>query len=335
MFSFISNRMLDYLRTETIELRGATSVLRAQVAEMDNGKRELFSHAESAEAAAASSRLQIAQLTKANAQLAFEVSEYKHEMIDLRREMKSADMDRVEEMAAIGFNHEQALKERDLALAALQKSMEKSNRHSEREKKVLKEKIVGLEEMHKADKLRLKDELKRIQDSHHEYLAKLMDVLDRTHAAREEETARISEELNAIKEEKDTLIKKHLREVETLRKSRKSHVPAMGKREMASSRKEIENNLLAREERNQKFFVVALSLETMLGQCGATSDMRRKSSGPSEEDVMRMKQMVRFLGDVYSMEEQSQTRWIVICLPSWTNTCSLFCNQGRIQSLQN
>jgi NADH dehydrogenase/NADH:ubiquinone oxidoreductase subunit G len=213
--------------------------------------------------------------------------------------------------------------------------MEKSNRHSEREKKVLKEKIVGLEEMHKADKLRLKDELKRIQDSHHEYLAKLMDVLDTTHAAREEETARISEELNAVKEEKDTLIKKLLREVKTLRKSRKSHVPAMGKREMASSRKEIENNLLAREERNQKFFVVALSLETMLGQCGATSDMRRKSSGPSEEDVMRMKQMVRFLGDVYSMEEQSQARWIVICLPSWTNTCSLFCNQGRIQSLQN
>jgi hypothetical protein len=46
----------------------------------------------------------------------------------------------------------------------------------------------------------------------------------------------------------------------------------------------------------------------MLGQCGATANIRRKSSGPSEEDVMRMKQMVRFLGDVYSMEEQSQAK---------------------------
>lgn len=62
-------------------------------------------------------------------------------MIDLHWEMKSADMDHVKEMAAIGFNHEQALKEHDLALAALQKSMEKSHRHSEREKKVFKEKI--------------------------------------------------------------------------------------------------------------------------------------------------------------------------------------------------
>jgi hypothetical protein len=47
-----------------------------------------------------------------------------------------------------------------------------------------------------------------------------MDVLDTTHAAREEEMAWISEELNAVKEEKDTLIKKLLWEVETLRKSR-------------------------------------------------------------------------------------------------------------------
>ena len=67
--------MLDYLRTETIALRGANSELRAEIAERDHGKRELWSHAESAEAAAASSRLQIAQLTKANTQLAFEVSE--------------------------------------------------------------------------------------------------------------------------------------------------------------------------------------------------------------------------------------------------------------------
>jgi hypothetical protein len=44
--------------------------------------------------------------------------------------MKSVDMDCVGEMAAKGFNHEQALKERDLALAPLQKAMEKSDRHT-------------------------------------------------------------------------------------------------------------------------------------------------------------------------------------------------------------
>ena len=304
--------MLDYLRTEIFALREANSELRDEIAEMDQDKRELWSHAESAEAAAASSRLQIAQLTKINAQLANEVSEYKHEMFALRKDMRNSEMDRVEELAAIQSNHDEVLKERDLAVAAMQKTMEKSIRYSEREKKFLKEKIVGLEEMHKADRLRLKEELKRTQDSHHEYLVKLMDVLDTTHAAHEEEIARIIEELNAVKEEKDTLINKLQREVETLRKSRKSDVPAMGddvrkrEREMVSSRKEMEKNLRAREERSQNFFEVALSLETMLSQGGVKSDKQRrnsKSSGPSEEDIMCMKQMVRFLGDMYSLEE--------------------------------
>ena len=69
--------MLDYLRTETFALREANSELCDEIAETDQDKRELWSHVESAEAAAASSRLQIAQLTKANAQLANEVSEYR------------------------------------------------------------------------------------------------------------------------------------------------------------------------------------------------------------------------------------------------------------------
>ena len=310
--------MLDYLRTETFALREDNSQLRDEIAEMDYSKKELWAHVESCKAAAASSRLQIAQLTKANAQLANEVSEYKHEISALRKDMRNLDMDRVEELAAVQSDYDQVIKECDLAVAAMQKTMEKNIRHSEREKKVLKEKIVGLEEMHKADKLRLKDELKHTQDSHHEYLVKLMDVLDTTHAAHEEEIARIIEELNAVKEEKDTLINKLQREVATLRKSRKSDSVTMGsdtrtrEREMVSSRKEMEKNLQAREERSQKFFEVALSLETMLNQCGATSNKQgrgstgsssNKSSGPSEEDIMCMKQMVRFLGDMYSLEE--------------------------------
>lgn len=325
-FLLLLHRMFDHLRNEIFALRRANSELRTEVDEMGASKRELEFHAESTDMAATSSRLQVAQLTKVNEQLMREVSEQKHEILDLRQEIKSFDGCRAEEVAAIQSEHKDVLKERELAMLAMQKTMEKSRRHCEREKKVLKDRVVDLEELHKADKLRLKEELKRTQDSHHEYLAKLMDVLDTTQLVREEETARISEELNAVKEEKDALIVKLQGEVATLRQSRKNDVPRMQddlrKKESQLSliRSELEGNVEEHEQRSQKFFEVALSLETMLGQgfqSPTKSERRRRSitggskkspKPPSEEDVMRMKQMVRFLGELYAVEESCQAK---------------------------
>ena len=315
--------MLDHLRNEIFVLRGTNAELRTEMVEMETSKRGFESHAESSEMAAASSRLQVAQLTKANEQLMRELAEYKYEVIDLRKEIKGFDSFRSEEVAAIQSNHNQALLERDMAIAAMQKTMDKSHRHCEREKKMLKDRIAELEETNKADKLRLKEELKKAQDSHHEYLAKLMDVLDTTHAAREEETAKISDELRAVKEEKDALIVKLQGEVATLRKSRKHDVPMMQddlrrkERDLSRLRKELEKNSKEREQRSQKFFEVALSLETLLSnESPSKSEQRRRSiAGGSkkppkplgEEDILRMKQMVRFLGEMYSLEESSRS----------------------------
>lgn len=308
-------------------LRGTNSELRADLREMGDNKRELETHAESRDMAASSSRLQVAQLTTANELLTKEVSEHKHEILSLRQEIKSFDGCRGEEVAAIQQDHEAVLKERDLQLVSMQKSMEKNHRHCQREKRALKDKVVELEELHQADKIRLKEELKRTQDSHHEYLAKLMDVLDTTHAAREEETARISEELEAVKQEKDALIIKLQGDVATLRQSRKNDVPSMqeelrrNESEMSMLKEELESNAEERELRSQKFFEVALSLETMVGQQGSPppkTERRRRSitggskksshSPPSDEDIMRMKQMVRFLGEMYAAEEGAQSK---------------------------
>ena len=315
--------MLDHLRNEIFVLRGTNSELRAEVNEMGASKRELEFHAESTDMAASSSRLQVAQLTKANEQLQREVSEYKHEILDLRHEMKTFDAYREEESKAIQSDYEEVLKKRDLAVIALQKNTEKSRRHYQREKEVLENKIVELEEMHKADKLRLKEELKKTQDSHHEYLAKLMDVLDTTQMAREEDTARISEELEAVRQEKDALIIKLQREVQTLRQSRQGDIPTMQSNlrkkesELSLIRKELENSEGEREQRSQKFFEVALSLETLLGQGSRSPSERRRRSitgskkspkPPSEEDLMRMKQMVRYLGELYAVEESCQSK---------------------------
>jgi hypothetical protein len=150
--------MLDYSRNEIFSLRGANSELQAEVNEMGAStcKRELEFHAESTDMAALSSRLQVAQLTKANEQLQREVSEYKSENLVLWHEIKTFDACREEESRAIQSDYEDAIKNRDVAEIALQKSMEKSRRQFEREKEVLQRKIVELEEMHKADKLHLK-----------------------------------------------------------------------------------------------------------------------------------------------------------------------------------
>jgi hypothetical protein len=318
--------MLDYLRNEIFSLRGANSELRAEVNEMGASKRELEFHAESTDMAASSSRLQVAQLTKANEQLQREVSEYRSEILVLRHEMKTFDACREEESRAIQSEYEEAIKNRDLAVIALQKSIEKSRRQFEREKEVLQHKIVELEEMHKADKLHLKNELKKTQDSHHEYLVKLMDVLDTTQMAREEDTARISEELEAVKQEKDALIIKLQREVQTLRQSRQGDIPTMQSNlrkkesELSLIRQELENSEGEREQRSQKFFEVALSLETLLGQGSRSPSERRRlidaafpeaKKSPqllSEEDLMRMKQMVCYLGELYAVEESCQSK---------------------------
>lgn len=319
--------MLDLLRNEIFVLRGTNSELRQQVADMDADKRELEFHSSSADMAASSSRLQVAQLTKMNEQLTREVSEQKHDILELRQEIKSFDGCRAEEVASIQAKHENVLQERDMALVAMQKTMDKSHRQCEHEKKALKERIVELEELHRADKLRLKEELRKTQDSHAAYLAKIMDVLDTTHLAREEETARISEELDAVREEKDALIIKLQGEVATLRQSRKNDVPTMRESlrkresELSGIRSELEASMEEREQRSQKFFEVALSLETMLGhglQSPTKPERRRRSitssaskkslKPPSEEDIMRMKQMVRFLGDMYASEESCQAK---------------------------
>ena len=82
-------------------------------------------------------------------------------------------------------------------------------------------------------------------------------------------------------------------------------------------RQELENSEGEREQRSQKFFEVALSLETLLGQGSRSPSERRrrsitggkKSPQPlSEEDLMRMKQMVRYLGELYAVEESCQSK---------------------------
>ena len=77
--------------------------------------------------------------------------------------------------------------------------------------------IALLKEEHSTKIKMMSDELRKTQECHQEYLNKLVDVLETTHSMREEETAKMSEELCAIKNEKNNQIILLHKEVNALR----------------------------------------------------------------------------------------------------------------------
>lgn len=311
--------MFEYLRGEIVMLRGKNSDLKAELVYTEIDKRELLAHAESAEVAASSARLRVAALTKSNAALMSEILEHKHEAVHLRKELRTQSFSRQEELAVAKADYDRILKERDIEIRNLQVTIKQGRNDFEVDKIQLKNQITKLQEERINEVLRLKDELRRTQDSHHDYLAKLMDVLETTHAARESETARISSELHAIKEDKDAQIRSLQREVETLRELNRSDASALqiqmkGKeKEVASVRRELDRNLVARGQRGIKFHEVSSKLRELVtpeNLVAITSARRGRGKKLSvvEEESQRMEKMIRFLDDLYSLEENSQAK---------------------------
>lgn len=300
-------------------LRGKNGDLKGELTDAESDKRELLSHAESAEAAASSSRLRVSMLTKSNAALMSEILEHKHEAAQLRKEIRTLSSIQEEHVASVKVDFESVLKERDSEIRNLQLTVKQGRSSCDVEKNQLKDQIAKMESEHLVEVLRLKDELRRTQDSHHDYLAKLMDVLETTHAARESETARISAELNAVKEEKDAQIRNLLREVETLRDFNRSDISAMQSQmqskvtEVTVMRRELERNSAARGQRGIKFTEVSSKLSQLVApeNLVAITSARRgrgKKLSVVEEEAQRMKKMIRFLEDLYSLEESSQAK---------------------------
>ena len=300
-------------------LRGKNANLKGELRDAESDKRELISHAESAEAAASSSRLQVAQLSKTLQAQTAEAAEYRAEIMTMRKQVKAKDQSREEDMESVKIDYEKLLKERNSEIVSLQKTIKHSRRSFEQEKRVMKDKLQKAEDAHVSEIVRLKDELRRTQDSHHDYLAKLMDVLETTHAARESETARISAELNAVKEEKDAQIITLRREVDSLRKMHKVDVKALqgemqGKvTEVTKMKRELEDSSVGRNQRTRRFDELArrLNLAVSPDNLVAITSARRsrgKKISVLEEEAVKMKKMVQIMGELYEVERSSQVK---------------------------
>jgi myosin heavy subunit len=322
--------MFDYLREEIFTLRGANSKLKAEVNDGEEEKRELRIHKDTAEASATASRIQVAKLMKVKTDLSKEVLGQRHETAALRKELKAVGTERSEQVASVKIDYEKLLEEKDEEIDMLKTTVRKTMKRNALDMKQIQDQAAKADEGHVTEIMRLKDELCRTQESHHDYLAKLMDVLETTHQAREQETARISAELLAVKEEKDSQIHALQREVDTLHRVKRA---APSAQIMASSsaaavppkrsyskvnevtvvRRELERTSAARQQRAQKFQEVSSRLLESVSPdnlVAITSARRARGKKMSvvEEETIRMKKMVRFLGDLYSLEETSQAK---------------------------
>lgn len=311
--------MFDYLRGEIFTLRESNSEMKVQLRLADEEKRELETRVETAEAAATASRLQGTSLVKSSSKLSKVIEEYKHETTGLKKQIKALESQRTEQVESVKIDYDRLLHEKDEEIAELKKKLVRVKKESELGMMRIQQHATKVEEGNVTEILRLKDELRRTQESHHDYLAKLMDVLETTHQAREQETARIAHELLVVKEEKDTQIRDLQHEVETLRRIKRagSGPPAAASsierkvNEVASIRRDLERNSSARRQRSQKFMEVASRLTEAISPenlVAITSARRARGKTVSvvEEETMRMKQMIRFLGDLYNLEESSQ-----------------------------
>lgn len=314
--------MFDYLRHELFTLRGKNADLKAGLRDVEDNKRELLAHAQSAEAAVASSRLHLAELAKVQVAMTTEIHRQKQEANELRRELRTSNIAKETELAALRKEFQLALAEKDKEISNLHKAVRREKGANEDEKNKLKDELAVEHERHALEVRRLKTELKKTQDSHYEYLAKLMDVLETTHAQREREAARIAAELNAVRQEKDSQIIALQREVESLRNLRQQDVPRIQRdleankgSDLMEMRTAAERTAAARTGRAKKFHEVAAKLESAMNPDTFQSILNKRRGSAlargvsGEEDMaMKMKKMVRYLADLYSLEEASQSK---------------------------
>ncbi len=311
--------MFDYLRGEIFTLRESNSEMKVQLRLADEEKRELETRVETAEAAATASRLQGTSLVKSSSKLSKVIEDYKLETAGLKKQIKALESQRTEQVESVKIDYDRVIHEKDEEIAELKKKLARTKKESELGMMRIQQHATKVEEGNITEILRLKDELRRTQESHHDYLAKLMDVLETTHQAREQETARIAHELLVVKEEKDTQIRDLQQEVEKLRRLKGTGpVPPVAAlsierkvNEVSLIQVELERNSSARRQRSQKFMEVASRLTEAISPDNlvAITSARRargKTISVVEEETIRMKKMIRFLGDLYRLEESSQ-----------------------------
>lgn len=298
--------MFGYLQNEIYTLRGENSAVRTELEESEHDKRVIMAAAESAESAVSGSKLSVSVLTKENVHLSNEALKQKEESSNMRKQMKELETVQKAKCVSIQVECESKLAERETELIHMVRSVKRERVDHEYEKETLRAEVAKLQERHTIDVLGVKDELRRSQDSHHEYLAKLMDVLETSHTARESESARISKELTTVKEEKDAEIMKLQYTIEMLREMNQGSVASLETTlqsrngEISSMRRNLENNADARSQRARRFAQVASRLEAAV-----TSDARVSPKADGKRRPSKT-EMVRFLKELYAVEENSQ-----------------------------
>lgn len=151
----------------------------------------------------------------------------------------------------------------------------------------------------------LSDELHKTQECYQEYLNKLVNVLETTHSMREEETAKMSEELCAIKNEKNNHIILLHKEVKALRSitGRTKESRSMPYADAQAKKVNLLHNLNEDTGNLQRFDEVAKDLVNLVARSSNAQQMT--------EMIGFLKQMTlknkRSLGTIYDHIAISKT----------------------------
>lgn len=167
--------MFDYLRREISELRHENEDLKADTDVLDEEKRELSLHVQSAHAATQVVQNQLAQLQATNETLSAEARANKKKVTILKKELKGLEEHHLQDIDGMREAYEKAIADRDAEIRELKGELKASETALRMEREMLTDEIERVQEEHLSEIMRLKNELKKTRDSHHDYLAKLMD----------------------------------------------------------------------------------------------------------------------------------------------------------------
>jgi hypothetical protein len=285
----------EQLREKKREIEGSF-----EIEEMIEGNIDISSPANAAsEEMVKSLNARIKELTKTNGGLVKEVFKVRHEKVRMHKQHQSATLQMSSKLSAVEDELESTRRKYEKKKEKIERQNFENDMLLVDRKREVKHEIVLLEENHSTKIKMLSDELRKTQECHQEYLNKLVDVLETTHSMREEETAKMSEELCAIKKEKNNQIILLHKEVKALRSitGRTKESRSLPYAEAQARKNDILHNIDEDARNLQRFEEVAKDLVNLI-----VVNLIARSS-----NAQHMTEMIGFLQRMYKNSAESLT----------------------------
>lgn len=190
----------------------------------------------------------------------------------------------------------------------LQKALQDSHAQNTEMQARRQEEITGRKEKRESQKKRAREELSAVQQKH---LAKVIDVFESGQSQRLDEISKLTNELLALRKEKDEHISRLELEVKALQVSRYDGAKAMrAALEPRAIQRSLQNELQTRSERSSEFDLVLKSLNSLITETCVmpryVSRVEMQRVIEQQERGQKMNRLLDALGYLFQKEEESR-----------------------------